>query len=63
MAGLIIIGIFNIIVYIFGENLKKRDPDNTTFEVMSNDMLLYSGIGLIIIGMVFLLVESGVLPS
>lgn len=63
MAGLIIIGIFNIIVYIFRENLKKRDPDNTTFEVMSNDMLLYSGIGLIIIGMVFLLVESGVLPS
>ncbi len=63
MAGLIIIGIFNIIVYIFSENLKKRDPDNTTFEVMSNDMLLYSGIGLIIIGMVFLLVESGVLPS
>lgn len=63
MAGLIIIGIFNIIVYIFSENLKKRDPDNTTFEVMSSDMLLYSGIGLIIIGMVFLLVESGVLPS
>lgn len=63
MAGLIIIGIFNIIVYIFSENLKKRDPDNTTFEVMSNDMLLYSGIGLIIIGMVFLVVESGVLPS
>ena len=63
MAGLIIIGIFNIIVYIFSENLKKQDPDNTTFEVMSNDMLLYSGIGLIIIGMVFLLVESGVLPS
>lgn len=63
MVGLIIIGIFTIIVYIFRENLKKRDPDNTTFEVMSNDMLLYSGIGLIIIGVVFLLVESGVLPS
>ncbi len=63
MVGLIIIGIFTIIVYTFRENLKKRDPDNTTFEIMSNDMLLYSGIGLIIIGVVFLLVESGVLPS
>ncbi len=63
MVGLIIIGIFTIIVYTFRENLKKRDPDNTTSEIMSNDMLLYSGIGLIIIGVVFLLVESGVLPS
>ena len=63
MVGLIIIGIFTIIVYTFRENLKKRDPDNTTFEIMSNDMLLYSGIGLIIIGVIFLLVESGVLPS
>lgn len=63
MVGLIIIGIFTIIVYTFRENLKKRDPDNTTFEIMSNDMLLYSSIGLIIIGVVFLLVESGVLPS
>lgn len=63
MVGIIIIGIFTIIVYTFRENLKKRDPDNTTFEIMSNDMLLYSGIGLIIIGVVFLLVESGVLPS
>lgn len=63
MIGLIIIGIFNVVVYIFRENLKKKDPDNTAFEVMSNNMLLYSGIGLIIIGVIFLLVESGVLPS
>ena len=63
MIGLILIGIISVVVYIFRENLKKKDPDNTTFEVMSNDMFLYSGIGLIIIGIVFLLVESGVLPS
>lgn len=63
MIGLIIIGIFNVIVYIFRESLKKKDPDNTTFEVMSNNMFLYSGVGLIIIGVIFLLVKSGVLPS